>query len=803
MKIVKPILVLFGVLSAAVILLPTLSFLVLRFYLLTPDMLKDIVNRELKEQTNIQFDCEEISLDYWTEWPSVSVIIRQGKASLPVETNDGENGSDGFVLGFHRFGGKVDLMRLITEKELLVENLFLDNAEAQIDIRSNLVPIVKTSKRNKKQLQFNVNEIRLKNVDIAVNDSLKSLCWLLQDTNLDLDGNLNKLKPAFRIAEFKTMLSVVGDTPFAERMWDLSLKGWCDASEYFHDITAKDVTLHIGQFPFQLEGSINNIGQNETPYIDFSANLLSSELSDLFEYLPEAVAKEKKNYNIEGIASCNLELKGNVGKEEYPHARIKGVVNKGRLFRKDFMQGFDSISLSFSMNYEHSNHDSCYMEIKNLSVSGLDSKIKMNAHISDFKENPFVYGDLKGNVDFKRVSTEFFDSEKARMSGKVNTDLSFAFNIDELKQMNYHRLWAEGVFNTEKFEAHIDTLGLNIYARNVDMTIGYKNNRSNFINTAEVLSCDAVVDTLDFIYGDSISFVVSKLLLRANTTLDKDSDAVTPVTAHMKWNRLKGQISRGVALSLQEGELHTGFKPSAINKRNVDGALVLKSDNFRFMDANNKLASQFSDMNFISEFQPSSPVSGKELVLKNWNVKSQLDFSNASLLSSFFPQRLDFNNSRVGLRNNQLLLNRLQISSGDTKLLLSGVLSSRGDSLLKISEIDGNLIIIGGEIHYVETSSNLKEFISNHNNSFFRRSIEYVMICVFILSFLTVIFLYYLSLLYKNIYNGNTPFTLENEKIVYRICIFLIIQLLLSKVTAVIYSLIANIDLHFAIILIG
>lgn len=705
MKIVKPILVFLVVLSAAVILLPTLSFLVLRFYLLTPDMLKDIVNSELKKQTNIKFDCEEISLDYWTEWPSVSVIIRQGKASLPVDITDEENCSDGIKLGFQRFGGKVDLMRLITDRELLVENLFLDNAEAQIDIRSNLVPIVKTSKRSKKQLQFNVNEIRLTNVDIAVNDSLKSLCWRLNDTNLYLEGNLNKLKPDFRIADFNTMLSVVGDTPLAERMWTLSLKGWCDASEYFHDISAKDVTFYIGQFPFQLEGTINNIGQNETPYIDFNASLLSSELSDLFEYLPETVAKEKKNYNIEGIASCNLELKGNVGKDEFPHAQIKGSVDNGRLFRKDIMQGFDSINMSFKMNYEHSKPDSCYVEIKNLSVSGLDSKIYMNVHVSNYVNNPFVYGDLKGNVDFKRVSTEFLNSVHVHMNGKVNTDLSFAFNLKELKQMNYHRLWAEGIFNTERFETQIDTLGLNIFAKNVDMTIGYKNNRSNFINTAEVLSCDAEVDTLDFVFGDSISFVVSKMLLRANTTLDKDSDAVTPVTAHMKWNRLKGQISQSVALSLQEGELHTGFKPSVINKRNVDGALVLKSDNFRLMDANNKLASQFSDMNLISEFQPSSPVSGKELSLKNWNVKSQLEFSNASLVSSFFPQRLDFNNSRVGIRNNQLLLNRLQISSGDTKLLLSGILSTMGDSLLKRPEIEGDLLLLADNIDFDEFSS--------------------------------------------------------------------------------------------------
>ena len=113
--------------------------------------------------------------------------------------------------------------------------------------------------------------------------------------------------------------------------------------------------------------------------------------------------------------------------------------------------------------------------------------------------------------------------------------------------------------------------------------------------------------------------------------------------------------------------------------------------------------------------------------------------------------------------------------------------------------INGNIINIDGTDHYVdhyvETRTNIDEFIKSHDNTFFRISIEYILICMTILSILTVLSLHYLYKLYKNIYNGNTPFTIENEKIVHKACLFVLVEMVLQKITALIYSIIAHLDL--------
>lgn len=109
--------------------------------------------------------------------------------------------------------------------------------------------------------------------------------------------------------------------------------------------------------------------------------------------------------------------------------------------------------------------------------------------------------------------------------------------------------------------------------------------------------------------------------------------------------------------------------------------------------------------------------------------------------------------------------------------------------------INDNMLNINGYEHYIESRTNIKEFISGHDNKFFVYSIEYILVCNAVLSALIVLAFHLLSKLYKNIYNGNTPFTLENEKLICTACLFLLIELVLQKLTALIYSWIANVDL--------
>ena len=109
--------------------------------------------------------------------------------------------------------------------------------------------------------------------------------------------------------------------------------------------------------------------------------------------------------------------------------------------------------------------------------------------------------------------------------------------------------------------------------------------------------------------------------------------------------------------------------------------------------------------------------------------------------------------------------------------------------------IENNILKIDNVEYHINSSTNIKEFIQNHDNAFFVFSIEYLLICIALLSALTTIVLHYLYKFYKNVYKNDTPFTIENEKFLKKIFIFALIEFVLTKLTAIIYSVIAKIDL--------
>ena len=104
-------------------------------------------------------------------------------------------------------------------------------------------------------------------------------------------------------------------------------------------------------------------------------------------------------------------------------------------------------------------------------------------------------------------------------------------------------------------------------------------------------------------------------------------------------------------------------------------------------------------------------------------------------------------------------------------------------------------IKVKDKYYYIETKSDIKEFINSHNDNFFRISIEYILICLTITTLLTVLFLHNISKLYKNIYKDKTPFTIDNEKLVIKAIVLFFLEIIINKVTALIYMAIAHIDL--------
>ena len=107
-----------------------------------------------------------------------------------------------------------------------------------------------------------------------------------------------------------------------------------------------------------------------------------------------------------------------------------------------------------------------------------------------------------------------------------------------------------------------------------------------------------------------------------------------------------------------------------------------------------------------------------------------------------------------------------------------------------------NIIIYNKEynINPIETINNLGGFSIENINEISNSFIEMNLLYISINSILQIMFLYYLSKLFKNIYNKNIPLSLDNEKIINKIVCVLLSEKIINIIIMIISSLIFKIQ---------
>lgn len=113
--------------------------------------------------------------------------------------------------------------------------------------------------------------------------------------------------------------------------------------------------------------------------------------------------------------------------------------------------------------------------------------------------------------------------------------------------------------------------------------------------------------------------------------------------------------------------------------------------------------------------------------------------------------------------------------------------------------IEDNILSVDEMSFSLNTSTNVKDFLANHDNLFFVVSLEYFLVCMTVIVALFTMQLYYIYKFYKNVYNQDTPFTIENERLLKKTIIYVLAEMLLGNVSGVLYSIFANIDLGIEI----
>lgn len=678
--------------------IPFITFVIFHYFIITPERLTQQIVREINNKTNLLFECKKIELNYLDSWPSISISIHEGNIHIPCQ-EDADSISDMFKVKFKKAFGSIQFVKLLKEQTLCIEDISIEQPDVFIALDQKFPSLIKDKTGKNNKIQFDINQINVSNAHINFKHFKKNIETQTNLSSILLKGNMAAKEPTLYIEAICPSFINKGKTALFEKdTISINLQGYCNIKRKFKDIYLKDTKLLVNQFPFGINGSLLNLGKNNIPYIDLQFGLEASSLKDLLEFVPEKYLPEKNTYLITGNTELKGEIKGKL-KGNRPDWKIEGYINQGSFFKKGIKQGIDSISLDLKACYQENNPDSCFISLNNIHIKGLNSYIQMNSHINNLKNEPFITADLKGNIDFDRIGNEFISVEQATLRGKMETDLSVAFNLKDLKAKRFNRIWADGMIKTQFMEIHSPHYHLDTYISGLGMQIGYKKNKSDFIDQAEILSGTADIDSLKITYSKDIDINLSKLHLRSNTALSQDTSKAIPVTAHLNCANIQAKTNKSNWVSAEKIELHVGTKPSSINIKELEGALVLKAETLKYLDTHHQNAIVFTQSNFITEARPKKK---KIKEASKWNIKGLLDFKHAQVYSSYFPSIINLEQTRIGFENDQLILNRLKVKSGESDCMLSGMLRIEPSTDNKSKQLAGNIQILSGNINYDE-----------------------------------------------------------------------------------------------------
>lgn len=674
------------------------SALTLHYYILPSPTLRKQIVEYVNRETNIKIKCDDIKLNYIDAWPLVSIEFKDLQLDVPSQADSTVIAASAYI---KYLSGQVQLMKFIKDKELHFNSITIDSTNIIISSENQFPSLLKTN--NYSQFEnplLSIKKATLTGINISVSDSIKKSYSYLSD----LSADLRIKKRDITTLEFNSFHSKISHQQ-ADLLFpisaDISWEGSCITKDDFNTLEFEGMKLLLNQFPLELDGILSNLQGEEKPKIDADFVLHASDLKELQEALPFEILQNKNDYILSGATSLAGHIDGYVAQGSIPSMSIKGSVKDGSLYRRGIKQGFETINLNLNLRYIDEQPDSCYLSFEDVKLRGLNSDFQLNGQINNLKESPFIFGELRGNIDFSRIGEEFIPADKMLLQGEIDSNLSFSFNLKDLMDLNFSRIWLDGIVSSNHVHIASPEKGVEAYISGLSGTVGYKKNQSDFIAQDEVLNGVFSLDSMRLIYGDDLFLNVSRLHLRSNTTLQTDSSSVTPLTTHADCKIFNLRYNDHQWLKADDLEVHGGYKPSLNPQKKLEGALVFRSHNIKYLDLESEDAFVMDDFDLIMEGNLSKNATDWQN-LKSWEIKGMLNANQSKLYFSDFPQLIKASSFHMGFQNNLLLLNKINAQIGDSDISISGRIDTKRDSISNKSQIRGSLTIFSDNLNYNE-----------------------------------------------------------------------------------------------------
>lgn len=700
----------FSTLLVLLFLLPLIGYWIMSRFVMTPEKLRDLLVTEVNWQVKGHFDCRSVELTYWDTWPLAGVAIH-GVSFVGPDPDTPK-----LRVSLERLTVSLNAIDYWRNRRFNVQEIGIYRPRIYVltgdghpfDFRRAERALVRSRMDSLlRDVRLEVRRLTVEEGSVHVEEAHRSLTTHWAGIRLALSGDFSAEESSGTLSLSTDSSWIASPTLTLKQDFPVRMESAFATNLPKREVRVKAAHVTIGQVPFDLRGTYR-LEAPHTIWMDTELSLSATRLEELLGYVPPPFATRLKSYRVGGKTALTLTARGVLDADRLPDIQVRGTLTDGLLARQGERYGLDRIGMDFFLDYPANQPDSSRLEIRDLRLSGLDCLVEGEAKIRSLPDNPFIDITLRSDVDFDRLGREFLDPDTIQLSGGLRSNLALVFQWDDLRRGRYDRIWADGTIDIDRLRLRSEAHGLSAYAENLHGAVGYKQNRSRFIHQREVLGLTLGMDTLGVRMDGLAQVAISRLRLSSNTGLQQNTSAITPLTTHLTFDRLQSRVRDHMALIASGAELHWGVKPSDADKRRVAMALVLSSDSLEYLNIREQQATIVANHRFIAELHPKATglrwrtLADPERLLRDCDVKGYIDFDRLRSFSRRFPLQVRVRGTRLGFKNNRLILNNAEMTVGGSDALVNGEIVTYARAGKRRRLVEGDLSLRSRHIDFNE-----------------------------------------------------------------------------------------------------
>jgi len=672
-----------------IVLIAILALLITLPILFKPQLVR-MAKEKAGESINASVDFKDIEMSLIKNFPNIECAIKD----IVIVNREPFDGDTLAQIG--EFEVSLSLSKLLFKRQVEILSLevdsprlfamVLENGQANYMISKATGTIPPSGADEPADLNLAIKSYEIRNGSVAyINDSTK---MVLHIGGLNHEGSGDFKAQAF---------TLFTETNIDEA--DFSINGVPYLSDAKLSMRA-DVKVDMNQKRFEFDENeikLNDLilkfdgwvqMSDDKTELDVTFNTPKTEFKSILSMVPAIYKRDFGDLKADGQMSLKGKIKGVYSKSQFPMVDFKLFVDNGMFQYPNLPTPVKSVAVDFQVTNPGMTMNETVFDLRrfHLEIGGqpVDAQLLVRNPVKD----PYIDGMVKGRVDLGQVGKFMPLGDTIKLSGRVQSDLTFRGNMSSMQNKRYDNIAANGsiAFTEINYEAPSMPMPIKINAANISFT-PQQARLERFdmgFGKSDIHASGSLTNIIGYVLGGETlrgTLNLTSGFLDLNPFMQQESGAIAAV-------ELPDRIDFTMSGNFQQVVL------SNFNLSNVYGKLILRDrklmiDNLKA----NFLEGEMVSNGIYSYTKPGNPHVDFDLKLSNLSIPAM--FQTINTVQTFAPI--------AGFMRGSVSGNlRLDSDLGDSLKPIWQTISSKGALQIPEARVQGfePLVKIGEALKY-------------------------------------------------------------------------------------------------------